>query len=148
MQSNLLFVGLVVIIVFAMILYTKIGNKASTFIPVKIGNKTVNAEIADTFFKQMKGLMGIKSLPEDQGMLFVFDQPAVRKFWMLNTSIPLDMIWINSSKKIIYIEKNAQPCFILNCASYGPDKDAKYVLEVNPNRFATMFPGKYSIALL
>jgi hypothetical protein len=132
MQSNLLFVGLLVIIVFAMILYTKIGNKASTFIPVKIGNKTVNAEIADTFFKQMKGLMGRKSLPEGQGMLFVFDQPAVRKFWMLNTSIPLDMIWIDSNKKIIYIENNAQPCLI-NCTSYGPDKDAKYVLEVNGN---------------
>jgi uncharacterized protein len=130
MQSNLL-LALLVIIVFAIILYTKAGSKAS-FTPVKIGSKTVNAEIADTFVKQVKGLMGRKSLAEDQGMLFVFASSGVRKFWMFNTSIPLDMIWINSSKKIIYIEKNAQPCLI-NCTSYGPDKDAKYVLEVNGN---------------
>ena len=133
MQNSLTLVGLLVIVIFAIILYTKTGAKNTSFISVKIGNTTVNAEIADTFSKQMKGLMGRKNLPEDQGMLFVFDSPSVRKFWMFNTSIPLDMIWINSSKKIIYIEKNVQPCFILNCTSYGPDKDAQYVLEVNAN---------------
>jgi len=43
------------------------------------------------------------------------------------------MIWVDSDKKIIYIEKNAQPCFILNCSSYGPNDLAQYVLEVNAN---------------
>jgi len=133
MQSSLILVGLLVIIVFAIILYIKTGTRNSSFISVKIGKKIVNAEIADTFPKQMKGLMGRKDLPENQGMLFVFDSSDIRKFWMLNTSISLDMIWLNTSKKIIYIEKNARPCFLLNCTSYGPNQAAQYVLEVNAN---------------
>jgi uncharacterized membrane protein (UPF0127 family) len=133
MQSSLILAGLLVVVAFAIILYTKFGAKNTSFLPVKIGNKVVSAEIADTMTKQMRGLMGRKSLPQNQGMLFVFDEPAVRKFWMFNTSIPLDMIWMDSNKKIIYIEADVQPCPILNCTSYGPNKPAQYVLEVNAN---------------
>jgi uncharacterized membrane protein (UPF0127 family) len=133
MQTNLIIAGILVVISFLIVLSTKIGMKHSTFVQVKVGSKTVNAEIADTFAKQMKGLMGVKSLPEDQGMLFVFDHPDIYKFWMFNTSIPLDMIWIDSNKTIVYIQQNAQPCFLLNCTSYSPNQNAQYVLEVNGN---------------
>jgi len=133
MQINLLPVGILAVIFVLIIFFAKTGVKHSSFVSVKIASKTVNAEVADTIPKQIKGLMGVKYLPEDQGMLFVFDHPAVYRFWMLNTSIPLDMIWIDSNKTIVYIQQNAQPCFVLNCVSYNPDALAQYVLEVNGN---------------
>lgn len=133
MQINIIPVGILVLIVVLLFIFAKIGMTHASFVGVKVGNKTVNAELADTFPKQLKGLMGVKNLPEGQGMLFVFGSPGVYKFWMFNTSIPLDMIWADSNKTIIYIQQNAQPCFLLNCTSYGPNQNAQYVLEVNAN---------------
>jgi len=133
MQINLIPVGILVLFIVIAVIFAKSGMKHSSFVAVKMGDKTVNAEIADTFSKQAFGLMGRKNLPQDQGMLFVFSNPGVYKFWMFNTSIPLDMIWTDSNKTVIYIQQNAQPCLLLNCATYGPDQDASYVLEVNAN---------------
>jgi hypothetical protein len=133
MQTELILAGILILISFAIVLTSKIGMKNSSFIPVKVGNKIVYAELVDTLTKQIMGLMGRKSLPENQGMLFVFDNAGRYKFWMFNTSIPLDMIWIDSNKTIVYIQQNAQPCFILNCTSYGPNELSQYVLEVNAN---------------
>ena len=64
-------------------------------------------------------------------MLFVFPGPSKAKFWMKNTLIPLDMIWLNSIGEIIYIKKTAPPCFSETCPTYGTDDLAQYVLEVN-----------------
>jgi len=133
MESSLLIAGVIALILFAVFFYLKLGLKHSNSIQVKIGNKTVKAEVADTLLKQVKGLMGVKNLPEDQGMLFVFSSPGSHKFWMFNTSIPLDIIWIDSDKAIIYIQQNAQPCMLMNCTTYGPDEPSNYVLEVNAN---------------
>ena len=92
--------------------------------------KCVNVEIADEKEEITTGLMFRESLAKDSGMLFVFPEEGVHKFWMKNTLIPLDMIWINDNE-IIYIKDNALPCKTEVCESYGPDKEAKYVLEVN-----------------
>jgi len=99
---------------------------------VKIGNYTVTADLADTIPKKIKGLMGRKSLSENKGMLFIFDDDARPSIWMMNMSIPIDIIWIDASGKVTYIVKDAQPCF-MNCKTYTPDKDSKYVLEVSSN---------------
>lgn len=133
MNSDLILAGILVLISFAIVLSSKIGMKNSSFIPVKVGNKIVYAELADTLPKQIMGLMGRKSMPENQGMLFVFDHSDTYKFWMFNTSIPLDMIWISSNKTIVHIESDVQPCFVTDCQSYGPQEPAQYVLETNAN---------------
>jgi uncharacterized membrane protein (UPF0127 family) len=133
MQTELILAGIIILISFAIILSSKMGMKSSSYIPVKIGDKIIYAELADTFKKQTMGLMGRKSMTDNQGMLFVFSKPGTYKFWMFNTSLPLDMIWISSNKTIIYIQQTAQPCFISNCTTYGPNEDAQYVLEVNAN---------------
>jgi len=73
-----------------------------------------------------------KSLPEDEGMLFVFDEEGYHGFWMMNMSFPIDIIWINNEKKVVDIVKNAQPCKF-SCPSYKPKEKAMYVLEVNAN---------------
>ncbi len=72
-----------------------------------------------------------QSLPKDAGMLFVFDKEGEYPFWMKNTLIPLDIIWLDKDKKVIYINENTQPCKTVNCESYGTDKNSKYVLELN-----------------
>ena len=72
-----------------------------------------------------------ESLPENSGMLFIFPDSSPRSFWMKNTLIPLDMIWIDESKKIVGITENVQPCKADPCPSYPSGKPVKYVLEVN-----------------
>lgn len=97
---------------------------------VKIGNTTIEAEIADTFTKQIKGLMFRKDLEKNKGMLFVFNNDSYQSIWMMNMSFPLDIIWIDAKHKIVDIVKDAQPCMIF-CTVYRPKEKARYVLEAN-----------------
>ncbi len=94
-------------------------------------DKVITVEIADTHSKQTKGLMYRKYLGENQGMLFTFDKAEKYPFWMHNTLIPLDIIWIDSALNIVDIKENAQPCPALPCDTYYPKVKAKYVLELN-----------------
>ncbi|MFC2154202.1 DUF192 domain-containing protein [Candidatus Altiarchaeota archaeon] len=94
-------------------------------------NLCVEVEIADDRQEISRGLMFTQVLAEDQGMLFVFPKEETTSFWMKNTLIPLDMIWITEGGEIIYIEHSAQPCRSDPCRTYGPNSPAKYVLEVN-----------------
>lgn len=92
----------------------------------------VQAEIADSEAKKTRGLMYRESLAWESGMLFIFDEEALHSFWMKNTLIPLDMIWIDSDKNIVDITQNALPCKEQQeCKSIIPTAEVKYVLEVN-----------------
>lgn len=90
-----------------------------------------NLEIAQTPEERQKGLMFRSSLNQDAGMLFIFPEEGIYPFWMKNTLIPLDIIWINKDKKIIHIENNVPPCKEDPCPSYSPEEKALYVLEIN-----------------
>ena len=87
-------------------------------------------ELALTPEDQAQGLMYRENLPPLSGMLFVFDAPAPHHFWMKNTMIPLDMIWIDESGKVIYVSADTPPCKADPCPTYGPDSPAKQVLEI------------------
>jgi uncharacterized membrane protein (UPF0127 family) len=63
-------------------------------------------------------------------MLFFFSSDGDYPFWMKNTIIPLDMIWIDANRKIVHIAHEAQPCRVENCPNYPPNAIARYVLEV------------------
>lgn len=89
----------------------------------------VVAEIAATDESREHGLMFRTSLAEDAGMLFVFPYLDIQGFWMKNTLIPLDMIWLNERKEIVYFV-TADPCKKDPCGSYQPMQKALYVLEV------------------
>ncbi len=91
----------------------------------------VNVELALTDEQLRTGLQYRKDLPWNTGMLFVFDRPVQADFWMKNTLIPLDMIWLDEQRTVIHIQKNAAPCFQEKCPTYGPNQQALYVLEVN-----------------
>ena len=92
----------------------------------------IKAEIADSPEERAAGLMFRKSLGKNKGMLFVFPDSAVRNFWMKNTLIPLDMVFIAENMTIVKIHR-AVPCSSEPCPLYNSGKSAKYVLEVNAN---------------
>lgn len=108
-----------------------IFKSPQNFTKVAIGDTTILAEMADTLPKRMAGLMFRKSLPEDGGMLFVFGNDGYHGIWMMNTSIPLDIIWIDSDHRIVDIMKDAPPCGMICTKTYSPKEMARYVLEVN-----------------
>jgi uncharacterized membrane protein (UPF0127 family) len=93
--------------------------------------KCFSADIANTPQAREQGLMFRTQLDENRGMLFVFDKEDIYSFWMKNTLLPLDMIWINGSKQVSYIYANATSCADELCPSITPDAAAKYVLEIN-----------------
>ncbi|HEY1435203.1 MAG TPA: DUF192 domain-containing protein [Thermoanaerobaculia bacterium] len=87
-------------------------------------------ELARTPEEQALGLMYRESLPERAGMIFLFDAADLHRFWMKNTMIPLDMIWMDESGKVIYVSANTPPCKADPCATYGPESPARQVLEI------------------
>lgn len=89
------------------------------------------AEVAKTKEEILKGLMFRQKLDADKGMIFVFEKEGIYPFWMKNTLISLDIIWIDGENQIVFIKKNAEPCPELVCPSIKPDKKSKYVLEVS-----------------
>jgi uncharacterized membrane protein (UPF0127 family) len=91
------------------------------------GSATVSLEIADTPASQQRGLMYRRELPEDHGMLFVFPAETMHDFWMKNTVIPLDMIFIAADLKIAGIHADATP---LSTEPVGVGKPSQFVLEV------------------
>lgn len=97
---------------------------------VCIGKSCFNVEIASTEMQREKGLMFRKKIGENEGMLFIFNKEGVYPFWMKNTLIPLDIIWINNNK-VVFINENSQPCKNLICPQIIPPNNAKYVLEIN-----------------
>ncbi|MBW2995533.1 DUF192 domain-containing protein [Candidatus Woesearchaeota archaeon] len=98
---------------------------------VCINEKCFEVELAVTTEQRAKGLMHRTHLDEDKGMLFVFEKSDIYGFWMKNTLIPLDIIWIDENKTIVHINKDTQPCKQDPCLSYRPEKEAKYVLELS-----------------
>jgi len=125
--------GLILLIIVASIIVILLFRKTSKkYTTVKINDVSVRAEIAESLIERSKGLMFKKSLSENEGMLFVFDKEGYHRFWMMNMSFPIDIIWIDNEKKVVHIVKDAKPCGII-CNSYVPEKEAKYVLEVNAN---------------
>lgn len=106
----------------------------SPFAKVCYKDKCLSVELAATDSQRQKGLMFRKDLPEGRAMLFIFPKEDYYGFWMKNTLIPLDILWINKDKKIVGILRNARPCVVDNgmpCPAFKPTKPSKYVLEVN-----------------
>jgi uncharacterized protein len=94
----------------------------------RAGEEHVKVEIARTDPERSRGLMYRQKLEPGRGMIFLFDHPERLKFWMKNTYIPLDMIFIGADKQVVYVEENAEP---LTTVSRGSDEaDSQFVLEV------------------
>jgi len=103
---------------------------------------SIKAEVADTPGKRERGLMFREKLSMMSGMLFIFSVAAPYRFWMKNVKIPLDIIWLDSNRQIVYIMEDLQPCSVDPCADFGPKGMASlFVIEtasgfVRENRLA------------
>lgn len=87
----------------------------------------IDLEIADNDYERQLGLMNRKEMKENEGMLFIFPRQDYQSFWMRNTLISLDMIFVNQQKKIITIHKNTKT---LSDQSYPSSEPSMYVVEV------------------
>jgi len=101
-------------------------------IPISINSYNISAAIASTDEEKIKGLSGLKELGATEGMLFLLHHSSKQGFWMKDMNFPIDIIWIDSMKRVVHIEKELKPCdSIFTCPVYTPNTDALYVLEVN-----------------
>ena len=98
------------------------------YIKAYSGVVVFSLELAKTLSEKQKGLMGREKLNERSGMLFLYDKPHQAVFWMKNTIIPLDIIFISSSGRISYIHHNAKP---FSTKSISGGFDVLAVLEIN-----------------
>lgn len=90
--------------------------------------QTIEVEFAKNDEERALGLMYRSSMDEHQGMWFIFPEEAPRSFYMRNTEIPLDIIYLDKDKKVVSIAKNARP---YDETSLPSEKPAMYVLEIN-----------------
>jgi uncharacterized membrane protein (UPF0127 family) len=87
-------------------------------------------DVAETPQARQKGLMGVEMLSADEGMAFVFDEPANSTFWMKNTLIPLSIAFVDEDDRVIGV-RDMQPCDADPCPTYGIDEP--YVLAIEAN---------------
>lgn len=99
---------------------------------VCVGPHALNVEIAATESERSRGLAFRDSLPEDRGMLFVFEAAGDHLFWMADTTIPLSIAFLDSEGIVLNMEE-MEP---LSLEAHGPDASALYALEVNRGWFA------------
>jgi uncharacterized protein len=106
-------------------------------IPIKTPKGSlIYAELADTPIKRAQGLMFREQLPPNRGMLFAFGDLQSWSFWMKNTRIPLDIVWMDDKRKIVHIERNVQICTKTDdtCPQYRSNDGAMFVLELAGGR--------------
>lgn len=89
-------------------------------------------EIADSDSERARGLMFRDHLPENEGMLFVYEEENAHSFWMKNTRIPLEAIAFDANRTVVEILQ-MEPCVQDPCPSYPFQQKSQYVLEVNAN---------------
>lgn len=121
---------LIIVILFLMVMVLQ-----KTFIKkrgkVCFKDNCFNVDISITLEERSRGLMFKESLDINQGMLFIFDKNDIHSFWMKNTLISLDIIWINEEKEIVFIKEMASPCEEKFCTTINPLVLARYALEIN-----------------
>lgn len=123
---TLIIIILVPLIVF--LFFKKNSNPKFSATKIKINNIEYNTEIAKTISQKSAGLSNRKELCSNCGMIFIFTKDGYQPFWMKNTFIPLDMIWINSNGKITDIITATQTNSTKILQNTQP---ARYVLELN-----------------
>lgn len=110
------------------ILETDVIDRYPSSATITIDGIELNVEVVETADEMVRGLSGRTGLAEDEGMLFVYDEPGLYSFWMKDMKFPIDIIWIDENFEIIDITKNVRPDSFPQ--TFQPQKLAQYVLEV------------------
>jgi uncharacterized protein len=122
-------VGIVFVFMFVLFVFVPEGVGLNFFDDVCFDSVCFDVRIADNGVERSRGLMYEKFLPEMTGMLFVFDNVGNHSFWMKNTYIPLDIVWIDEGLKVVSI-KTVDPCNSERCEVFYGSRDSKFVLEI------------------
>jgi len=94
----------------------------------------INAETMRDEMELVKGMMFRDSLPEGRGMLFIHPDEDIFHYWMYQTKMPLDIVWMDHDRRIVEMSLNTPPCkskSARDCTNYGGNFKSKYALEVN-----------------
>ena len=97
---------------------------------------TLQAEVARSEEERMVGMMFRTELKSGAGMLFVFDRPTRQSFWMKNTLIPLDLVWLDERGRVVFWRERVSPCRADPCPSYGTMHAARFTLELKAGEIA------------
>ncbi len=124
---KVLFVAFIFFLFFFFLLMKDGGIKSYKRVKVKYRNKTFSTLVADTPQKQSRGLAVRSSMNNNEAMLFVFPQSRIYPFWMKDMKFPIDILWLDNHKKVVFIKEHAQPEEYP--MSYTPDRESRYVLE-------------------
>lgn len=95
-----------------------------------LNGETYQLEVAASREAKRQGLMNRAHLEQDQGMIFVYTEEEIRSFWMKDTLISLDMIFLDHNREIVYIEEKVPPCQEDPCSSYTSQYPSQYVIEL------------------
>ena|SRR5579872_1498036 len=134
MSLNKIIIGFIVILLlFSAFVVFQIDKTPKPPSQVTIDNHTFSVELAKTAKEQEQGLSGRNAVPQDQGMLFVFNNAAEYPFWMKGMKIPLDMIFIKNNKIVTIFQNVPVPKdpIATNLPVYYPTQPVNYVLELN-----------------
>lgn len=96
---------------------------------LSVGEQVFMIEIADDVAERTQGLSGREFLPNNTGLLFVFENPGVQRFWMKDMNFPIDIIWVDADLRVVDVTRNAQPDSFPQ--TFSPTTPVLYVLEVN-----------------
>jgi len=125
--TGIVIVGLVLILIALVGSYMFRNFQPGT--DVRIGSGVFNVQLATTEASRMQGLSGVDHLASNGGLLMVFPSDGNWGIWMKDMKIPLDIIWLNSDKKVVYIVTDASPD-LSDTKTFTPKDQARYVLEV------------------
>lgn len=126
-KQKLVTICVAVMAVIALMLPFALARPAT--VTLRVGQQTYALNIAATAAAQKKGLGGRETLARDRGMLFVFDTPGTQCFWMKDMQFPIDIIWLDSTKKVTSTVPNITPDSYPQ--QYCGDVTTKYVIELN-----------------
>jgi uncharacterized membrane protein (UPF0127 family) len=137
MKKEILSLGLLIIVAVGLYLFSagltsnSVEKKEFTF-----AGKIINVEIADDVLERTRGLSGRESLSEESGLLFVFEEPGQHGFWMKDMNFPIDILWFDEEKRLIYTEEDVSPETFPE--TFHAPEPSLYVLEVNVGEFSNL----------
>lgn len=130
--NKLILAFIVILVIFVGFAYLQFSKNAVPKSKVTINKQTFSVKVATTSAQQQQGLSGVKSLPQDQGLLFIFSTPQRYPFWMKNMQFPLDIIFMRDNKIVDFVQDVPAPkSGETNFPIYQPSTEADKVLEIN-----------------
>ncbi|MGH7204322.1 MAG: DUF192 domain-containing protein [Candidatus Levyibacteriota bacterium] len=130
--NRLIIIFIVILLIVLGVLYFQFSKNSAPKSKVTIDTHIFSVKVATTSAQQQQGLSGVKSLPQDQGMLFVFATPAKYPFWMKGVNFPLDIIFIKDTKVVSTVQNAPAPkSGETDSPIYQPPAPVNKVLEIN-----------------